>query len=372
MDRWAGEPRNVERRQCIVYAGNLMVAPSSSGPLIVGRYALHGEIASGGMATIHVGRLMGPVGFTRTVAIKRLHPSFAKDPEFVAMFMDEARLASRVRHPNVVPILDVVASDGELLLVMEYVAGESLSRLIRLERKRARRVPVEIAVRIVSEVLAGLHAAHEAKTDRGMDLGLVHRDVSPQNALVGEDGISHLIDFGVAKAAGRVQTTREGQLKGKLAYMAPEQIRLGKVDRRTDIYSAGAVLWEVLTGRRLFDGAGAQVMFEVLTAKVAAPSSLNAETPAELDAIVMKSLDRDPTCGAGPQASGGSCWVGVCLLSCGSGWGDCDSDPDNGCETNELTDEQNCGGCGKVCVGTCESGICTTPDAGVGDAPSDA
>ncbi|PKN48115.1 MAG: serine/threonine protein kinase, partial [Deltaproteobacteria bacterium HGW-Deltaproteobacteria-20] len=169
------------------------------------------------MATIHVGRLMGPVGFARTVAIKRLHPNFAKDPEFVAMLMDEARLAARIRHPNVVSIVDVVAAGGELLLVMDYVAGESLARLLYRNNKLGTRVELPIAVRVISELLAGLHAAHEVKSDRGLPLDVVHRDVSPQNILVGRDGITHLIDFGVAKAAGRVQTTREGQLKGKLA-----------------------------------------------------------------------------------------------------------------------------------------------------------
>lgn len=163
------------------------------------------------MATVHIGRLKGPVGFARTVAIKRLHSQFAKDHDFVAMFVDEARLAARIRHPNVVPIIDVVADNGELLLVMDYVEGEALHYLLAAQRARDELVPPEIGIKIMIEVLAGLHAAHEATTERGRPLGIVHRDVSPQNIIVGVDGVSHLIDFGVAKAAGRIQSTGRGR-----------------------------------------------------------------------------------------------------------------------------------------------------------------
>src|SRR5262245_3092434 len=178
---------------------------------VVGRYALYGEIASGGMATVHFERLLGPVGFSRTVAIKRLHPQFAKDPEFVSMFLDEARLAARIRHPNVVATLDVVATKGELFLVMEYVQGESLSRLARAVMARGENLPPRIVASIMCGVLHGLHAAHEARDQRGEPLGIVHRDVSPQNVLVGIDGTARVVDFGVAKASGRHQSTRKGK-----------------------------------------------------------------------------------------------------------------------------------------------------------------
>src|SRR5450432_3116813 len=183
---------------------------------VIGRYALYGKLAAGGMATVHFGRLLGPAGFSRTVAIKRLHPQFAKDPEFVAMFLDEARLAARIHHPNVIATLDVVALEGELFLVLEYVQGESFASLLRAARDRRTPVPLPVVSAVMTGVLHGLHAAHEAKNERGEPLRLVHRDVSPHNVLVGADGVPRVLDFGIAKAAGRLQTTREGHLKGKL------------------------------------------------------------------------------------------------------------------------------------------------------------
>jgi serine/threonine-protein kinase len=282
------------------------VQGADSGVSITGRYALHGPIARGGMATVHLGRLMGPVGFARTVAIKRLHPQFATDPDFVSMFVDEARLAARVRSPYVVPTVDVIATGGELLLVMDYVAGESLGRLVRAATDAAERVPVPIAVAVMSGVLYGLHAAHEARSERNEPLGIVHRDVSPQNILVGTDGLARVLDFGVAKAAGRLQTTRDGQLKGKLSYMAPEQLRNEPVTRRADVYSASVVLWEAITGERLFasDSEGALVT-SVLLGRVEAPSrAVSKASPGaddetmhaieKLDAVVLRGLERDP------------------------------------------------------------------------------
>ncbi|MDP9037159.1 MAG: protein kinase [Myxococcota bacterium] len=273
----------------------MTTAAQTSPPRLLGRYVLHGEIASGGMATVHFGRLIGAAGFVRSVAIKRLHPQYAKDPDFVAMFLDEARLAARISHPNVVPTLDIVSQDDELFLIMDYVPGVSLSRLIRALTKQGERMPVRIAAATVAGVLHGLHAAHEAKSESGERLDIVHRDVSPQNVLVGTDGIARVHDFGVAKAAGRVQSTREGQLKGKLAYMAPEQVTTGVVTQRTDVYAAGVVLWEVLTGRRLFAGENeAKVLALVLDGHVDAPSHLVAGLAEAFDPIVARALNRDP------------------------------------------------------------------------------
>jgi len=257
---------------------------------------LYGEIASGGMATVHFGRLVGPAGFSRPVAIKRLHAQFARDPDFVKMFLDEARLAARIAHPNVIPTLDVVSVEDEVFLVMEYVRGVTLAQLARTVRHRGDRIQPLIALGVVHGMLQGLHAAHEARNDMGERLDLVHRDVSPQNALVGTDGVTRLLDFGVAKAAGRLQTTRDGQLKGKLAYMAPEQVRGEAVTPRTDIYAASVVLWEALTGKRLFYAANeANVLAKVLNAEVPLPSSIVPELPASLDRLVLRGLERDPS-----------------------------------------------------------------------------
>jgi eukaryotic-like serine/threonine-protein kinase len=267
---------------------------TDAGPRTIGRYALHAEIASGGMATIHIGRLLGPVGFARTVAIKRLHPPLAKDPEFVAMFLDEARLAARIRHPNVVSTLDVVATQGELFVVMEYVAGESLARLLRAVRTSQDMVPLPIAATIMVGVLHGLHAAHEARDERGQPLRIVHRDVSPHNVLVGTDGDAHLIDFGIAKARGRMQVTRQGQIKGKLSYMPAEQLLGQGIDHRADIFAASIVLWEALTGQRLFQGTDdGDVYAKVLLGKVDPPSLHAKGVTRAVDAIVLRGLARE-------------------------------------------------------------------------------
>src|SRR6202034_3666008 len=209
---------------------------SSLGPSrmrVVGRYALQQEIAAGGMASVYLGRMCGPVGFSPIVAIKSLHPQFAKDPEFVRMFLDEARLAGRIRHPNIVPVIDVHAEGDELFLVLEYVHGESPARLVRASRRVDAPLPLPLAAAILGDVLQGLHAAHEAKDERGQPLGIVHRDVSPQNVLVGADGVARVLDFGIAKAKGRLYTTQDGRVKGKLSYMAPEQLRSDPVDRKS-------------------------------------------------------------------------------------------------------------------------------------------
>jgi serine/threonine-protein kinase len=261
----------------------------------LGRYTLHGEIASGGMATVHFGRLAGEGGFSRIVAIKCMHKHLAEDPDFRAMFLDEARLAARIQHPNVVSTIDVGSSDEEMFLVMEYVTGESLAALIRAASRLGERIPTSIAIRIVVDALYGLHAAHVATDDAGAPLSIVHRDVSPQNILVATDGHARVLDFGIAKAAGRSHTTRDGQLKGKFRYMAPEQVRDSPVSAQTDVYAASVVLWELLTGQPLFKGTNdAAIVARVLEGTIIAPSKLIPSLPRELDALVLRGLAREP------------------------------------------------------------------------------
>src|SRR5258706_6236206 len=269
-------------------------APERSGPTRIDRYELYDEIASGSRAGSHLGRLGGPAGFGRTVAIKRLHPLLAKEQEFVTMLTDEARVAGRIGHPNIVPTLDIVAANGELFLVMEYVPGLTLSALMKQAQAFGDRVPLNVVASIMVGVLHGLHAVHEARDERGQPLEVVHRDVSPQNILVGTDGVPRVLDFGIAKAAGRLHTTRDGQLKGKLGYMSPEQLGGRSVDRRTDIYAAAVVLWEVLTGTRLFEGDDAAAVFGLVMQKqVAPPSSVVPGLPAEIDEAVLRGLERE-------------------------------------------------------------------------------
>ncbi len=264
----------------------------------LGRYTLFAEIASGGMATVHFARLTGEVGFARTVAVKRLHKNLASNPEFATMFLDEARLAARINHPNVVPTLDVVSDKptGEVFVVMDYVHGEPLSRLMRFVVGEVERIPFDVVAAIMTNVLHGLHAAHEVRDNKGKALDLVHRDVSPQNIMVGADGVARVIDFGVAKAKGRSQeSTQHGKVKGKLGYMSPEQLAGKRIDRRTDVYCAGIVLWEMLTLVRLFahkdDATTLENMFQH---NVEPPSAFVEDIPPEVDEVVMRALARDP------------------------------------------------------------------------------
>jgi serine/threonine-protein kinase len=262
---------------------------------IIDRYAIYDKIAAGGMAVVHLGRLLGQAGFSRTVAVKRLHPQFASDPEFVAMFLDEAHLAVRVQHPNVVAPLDVVVADGELLVVMEYVSGETLSQLMRATSLGAPSGTVAVLASIMVGTLYGLHAAHEARGENGQPLNIVHRDVSPQNIIVGLDGVPRVLDFGVAKAAMRSHATKEGEIKGKIAYMSPDQLRGLPIDRRADIFAAGVVFWEALTSRRLFRGDDlGQTVEHVLHTEIATPSEWNPAVPHELGQVVLRALERDP------------------------------------------------------------------------------
>ncbi len=273
----------------------VVAEPSPSGPTIVGRYVLEGEVASGGMATVYYGRRTDEAPPGTTVAVKRVHPHLARDKHFASMFIDEARLLSRIRHPNVIRTVDIIANEDECLLVMEYIHGESLGRLLHVAADRHVRPPLEVVSSIVCGALDGLDAAHEATNAMGAPLLVVHRDISPQNIIVGADGVAKLLDFGVAKAAGSLQVTRDGEMKGKLAYMSPEQVSGTPVDRRTDIYATGVVLWEAVTERPLFDGENdAAVIAAVLRQEVPVPSSVAPWVPPALDAVILRALAPDP------------------------------------------------------------------------------
>jgi len=254
------------------------------------RYELLCPIADGGMASVWVARLRGKHGFEKLLAIKTILPQFAADERFQEMFLDEARIASRIEHANVAQIVDVGEQHDVTYLVMEWVDGDSLSRLYRSLKKNNVALPMNVLLRIVADACGGLHAAHELKDERGALLGVVHRDVSPQNILVSSRGMAKLIDFGIAKAQGRViADTNAGLLKGKIHYMAPEQALGGAVDRRADVFAVGALLYHYLAGEPPFDGPNQLAILKRLTStQPAAP--LPPSVPPPVAALVMRAL----------------------------------------------------------------------------------
>ncbi len=260
-------------------------------PERIGPYSIYGEIGAGGMASVYLGKLDSAAGFSQVVAIKRMHAELARSPEFVEMFLQEARLVGRIQHPNVVSALDCVATENNAMLIMEYVHGVSLSQLTR----KPVGIPLPAASAIVLGAALGLHAAHEAVDADGKSLEIVHRDVSPQNILVGVDGLARVLDFGVAKAAARSGHTRAGEIKGKLSYMAPEQLLGDDVGREADIYSLGVVLWELVTGRRLFRNEGTgHMMTRIAHSQIESPRTVNPSVSAEIAAVVMKAVAGSP------------------------------------------------------------------------------
>jgi serine/threonine-protein kinase len=256
------------------------------------RYELIGEIASGGMATVFLARRDGAGGFQRLVALKRLHPHLAHQQEFVEMFLDEARLAAAIHHPHVVPILE---SENGNYVVMEFIEGDTLAGLASRALARGVLLPRAVAVRIVLDTLSGLHAAHQLKDGEGRLLGLVHRDCTPQNILVGSDGSSRLTDFGVARAASRLAITRSHMVKGKVAYLSPEQATAGDLDRRSDIFTMGIVLWEMLTGRSLFQtDTESMTISRLLTGTIPPVRKEAPDVSPELEEVCMRALQRNP------------------------------------------------------------------------------
>lgn len=271
--------------------------PSEGTRRFIGRYELGAALASGGMASVHVARLAGPSGFEKLVAVKRIHPHLADDPRFVSMFLDEARLASRIQHPNVCQILDFGESEGESFIAMELLSGAPLVDLVRNARRSdmlGDRYPA-LCVRRIADACEGLHAAHELKDRGGRPLGVVHRDVSPQNLFVTRDGCVKVVDFGVAASRDQLHHTATGEIKGKFGYLAPEQAMGGTIDRRTDVFALGVVLWELLTHKRLFWRASpAETLHAVLHTVVPPPSAISRSSPRSLDGPVLRALARTP------------------------------------------------------------------------------
>ncbi|MCB9583866.1 MAG: serine/threonine protein kinase [Polyangiaceae bacterium] len=262
----------------------------------LGRYEFLVPIAQGGMAAVWAARLHGTRGFSKTVAIKTMLPTISDDPMFEQMFLDEATIASNIRHPNVVQIQDLGEQNDILYLVMEWVDGEPLSAIRRAAAKEGG-IPRNIAVRIVADACAGLHAAHELKDETGEPLGLVHRDISPQNILLTFDGQVKIVDFGVAKAAGRsAAETNAGQIKGKPPYMSPEQALGEEIDRRTDLFALGIILYQLTTGKHPFRGESDVITLQNIVSDrpIVAPRAFDKDYPRPLETVVMKALARDP------------------------------------------------------------------------------
>ncbi|WP_437742225.1 serine/threonine-protein kinase [Sorangium sp. So ce1504] len=270
--------------------------PAELGPgTVLGRYELLLPIAAGGMAMVWAARLKGTRGFQKIVAVKTMLPTLSEDDQFERMFLSEASLASQIRHPNAVEILDLGEQDGVLFLAMEWIDGIPLNQVMKVA-KRQNGMPIPIAVRIVAQACAGLHAAHELKDKSGKLVGLVHRDISPQNILVTYNGLAKVVDFGVAKATAlNDSTTQAGQLKGKVSYMAPEQVRGDAIDRRVDVFAMGIVLYTLTTGKHPFrrESEGATLFAISSTDPVEAPHEFQADYPASLEAVLMRALEKE-------------------------------------------------------------------------------
>ncbi|MGB5522646.1 MAG: serine/threonine-protein kinase, partial [Polyangiales bacterium] len=268
-------------------------------PSRIGRYELCFELASGGMASVHLARAHGDPGFEKLVALKRIHPHLACEQEYVEMFLDEARIASRITHSNVCSVFDFGEADGEYFIAMEYLVGEPLSRIHRrvladVDERDSPLLPMRMAC-MIAQACEGLHAAHELTDADGESLHVVHRDVSAENLFVTYDGATQVVDFGIAHALQRVHNTEAGQVKGTFPYMAPEQMTSAVVDRRVDVWALGTVLWELLTLRKLFlRETDVNTMYAVLSGEIQPPSEYRSEVSEELDEIVLKALERSP------------------------------------------------------------------------------
>jgi serine/threonine protein kinase len=264
-------------------------------PIPFGRYLLLDRINIGGMAEVWRGKVFGAGGFERLVAIKRILPNIAEDEEFISMFQDEAKISVQLTHANICQIYELNRIGPSLYIAMEYVPGKDLRSIFERARKKGEPPPVPLVCYVIGKLCEGLDYAHRKKDQHGRDLNVVHRDISPQNVLISFEGEVKVIDFGIAKAAGKVTKTQAGILKGKFGYMSPEQIRGLPLDRRSDVFAIGVCLYELLTGERLFVGeSDFQVLEKVRKAEVLPPSTYNRKIPEALERIVLKGLAKDP------------------------------------------------------------------------------
>ncbi len=264
-----------------------------AGTFFLGRYRVVDEIGVGGMASVHLARVDGPGGFQKWVAIKRIHPHLVEDDSFVNMFLDEARIAAQISHPNVATVFELGTDDDTYWIAMEYLHGEPVREVMRRLEEMHRTMSPEIACRIIIDAAEGLHAAHELTGPDGRKLELVHRDVTPHNLFVTYEGITKVVDFGIAKFSSRISETRAGTLKGKIAYMSPEHVSGEQVDCQADIFGLGVVLWELTTGCRLFRAeTELDTLARVQECRVPPPSSIHPDYPLDLQAVVMKALAR--------------------------------------------------------------------------------
>lgn len=268
------------------------MAEFNPGDMIRG-YEVVSRISAGGMATLYLARRRGAAGFSKLVAIKAIHSHLSRDEKFIRMFLDEARLASLIQHPNVVSVEELIEDKGTYLMVMEYVYGASYFDLIRQLAGTQRSLSAEIATHIVAQVADGLHAAHELRDPSGKALDVIHRDVSPQNILISYAGHPKLIDFGVAKSKAQSEATRAGVIRGKLGYMSPEQASGQHLDRRTDVYALGVVLWESLTSRRLFKAPNEAALYDKVRNPRIVPPGEFCKVPRALERVVMDALQID-------------------------------------------------------------------------------
>ncbi len=262
---------------------------------MLGRYELLRRIAKGGMGEIYLARTRGMAGFEKNCIIKTMLPHLAEEQEFVTKFLDEGRIVVQLVHGNIVPVFDMGDEDGEVYMAMEYIAGRDLREVTKRLAAHGDTMPVDLALFVASEVCKGLDYAHRKVDEAGESLGIVHRDVSPSNVLISREGEVKLIDFGIARAAGRLGQTVSGRIQGKFCYMSPEQAAGRSLDGRSDTFSAGLVLYELLTGFRPFEGGtDLQSLDLVRECAIDPPGALNLEVPAEIDEIVMIALAKDP------------------------------------------------------------------------------